>query len=64
MKAVICLRKGVIIGNYVKVLVAPQQVHQIRYHPHFHGLSVIPTQILEYLDLQPLTGNAVSHIEV
>ena len=29
-----------------------------------HGLSGIPTQISEYLALQPHTGNAVSHIEV
>ena len=28
-----------------------------------HGLSVIPTQILEYLALQPLTGNVVSDNE-
>jgi len=29
-----------------------------------HTLSVIPTWILEYLTLQPLTGNAASNIEV
>ena len=29
-----------------------------------YGLSVIPTRILEFLALQPLMGNFVSHIEL
>ena len=31
---------------------------------NFHGLTVIPTQILEYIISQPLKGNVVSRNEV